>query len=327
MTTPSAVVTGGCGFLGSHLVETLLTRGFRVAAIDNLATASPSNPDYLRALPQARERLKIVEADVCKDWQTWLPRDFLGDTAPWVFHFASPASPPHYQRLGLETMWVNTLGLSQSLAAADALGGRVVFASTSEIYGDPEVTPQPESYRGCVNTWGPRACYDEAKRFGEALIYTHNLKHGTRHGAVRIFNTYGPRMNPADGRVVINFLVQALESAPLTIYGDGSQTRSFCYVEDLVEGILRFADSGHTGPMNIGNEREFTIRELAEKVRGLFPDRGLKIEHHEFPPDDPKRRRPNLTLARAELDWEPRIPLEDGLARMLDWLRTAPREA
>jgi len=199
---------------------------------------------------------------------------------------------------------------------------RVIFSSTSEIYGDPEVSPQPEDYRGCVNTQGPRSCYDESKRFGEALLYTHNLKYGTKHGLVRIFNTYGPRMNPADGRVVINFLAQALRGEALSVYGDGSQTRSFCYVDDLVAGILAYASSAQTRPINIGNEREFTILDLVEAVRALFPEKKLKVEHRALPQDDPRKRRPDLSLAKATLQWSPKIELKEGLSRMLDWLRT-----
>ena len=317
----TALVTGGCGFLGSHLTESLLKRGFRVVAVDNFCTGSRSNKTYLESLPQAAHNLRIVEADVCRPWKEWVPTDFTGKKAQWVFHFASPASPPHYQALGLETMWVNSRGLAESLAAADSLGARVVFSSTSEIYGDPAVTPQPESYRGNVNTWGPRACYDEAKRFGESLIYTHNLKYGTAHGAVRIFNTYGPRMNPADGRVVINLLLQALKGEALTVYGSGKQTRSFCYVDDLIAGILAFAASSHSGPMNIGNEREFTILELADKVQALFPGKKLEIQFKDLPKDDPTQRRPDISLAKKTLGWQPHLDLESGLTRMLAWLK------
>lgn len=318
----SAIVTGGCGFLGSHLCERLLAAGHRVVAIDDFSSGFRANKDYLLSLPGARERLVVVEADACAPWKTWVPQDLARGSLKWLFHFASPASPPHFERLNLEIMWVNSKGLNEALLAADALGGRVVFASTSEVYGDPEISPQPESYRGNVNTWGPRSCYDESKRFGESLIHSHNLRHGTKHGAVRIFNTYGPRMNPADGRVVVNLLLQALKGEDLTIYGDGAQTRSFCYVDDLVEGILRFAASPHTGPMNIGNDREFRILELAQKVQALFAERALKIRHLPMPKDDPKQRRPDLSFVRRELAWEPKISLEEGLPRMLAWLKT-----
>lgn len=294
-----------------------------MVAVDNFSSGARPNADALRALPGAAERLKIVEADVCQPWREWLPQGFVGTEAKWVFHFASPASPPHFERLNKEIMWVNSRGLDEALQAADHLRARVIFASTSEVYGDPEISPQPESYRGCVNTWGPRSCYDESKRFGEALIYSHNIRHGTKHGAVRIFNTYGPRMNPSDGRVVINLLLQALKGEKLTIYGTGKQTRSFCYVDDLVKGILAFAASGHTGPMNLGNEGEFSILELTEKVRALFPGKSLVVDHLPMPKDDPRQRRPDLTLARKTLAWEPQVKLEQGLVKMLAWLKDA----
>ncbi len=318
MTNSDAVlITGGAGFLGSHLSEHYLRKKVPVIAVDNFATGSRSNVDYLRSIDKDG-LFTFVEADVCKPWESWAPTKRPRLTK--VLHFASPASPPHYQRLGVETMWVNTLGLSNAMDLADHDKARVVFASTSEIYGDPEVTPQPETYRGCVNTWGPRSCYDEAKRFGEALIYTRNVLRGTNHGCVRIFNTYGPRMNPADGRVVINLLVQAIKKETLTIYGTGAQTRSFCYVDDLVAGITTFAATTHTGPVNIGNDKEFSILELTEKVRELFPDRKLNLDHLPLPKDDPQRRRPDLTLARKVLNWEPRVPLVEGLAKMRAWL-------
>lgn len=318
----TVLITGGAGFLGSHLAERYLNDGFNVIAIDNFATGRRENLKPLEDI--GKERFLFIEADVCKDWSTWkarIPSYWLAKLSD-CFHFASPASPPHYQRLGIETMWVNTLGLQNCLAFADEHKAHVTFASTSEIYGDPEISPQPESYRGWVNTWGPRACYDEAKRFGESLIYTWNLKHGTKHGAVRIFNTYGPRMNPVDGRVIINFLVQALNDQPLTIYGSGAQTRSFCYVDDLVEGIVTFARLKLSDPVNIGNESEFSILELAEMVREIFAEKNLKIEYHELPKDDPRQRRPDLTAAKKILSpWLPQVNLRTGLLKMIDWLK------
>ncbi len=322
----TVLITGGCGFLGSHLAESHLADGYRVVCVDNFSTADRRNESYLRSLPS--DRLTIVEADVIEAWSTWtssLPEEWLEDLA-YVFHFASPASPPLYQELALETMWVNSIGLSNALNFADRHGARVVYASTSEIYGDPEVSPQPETYRGSVNTLGPRSCYDESKRFGESLLFTHNWKKGTHHGLVRIFNTYGPRMNPVDGRVVINFLVQALRKQPLTIYGDGSQTRSFCYVDDLVRGIRAYARSSLQYPVNLGNPVEFTIRQLAEEVGKLFPDRTAEYTFHPFPQDDPRQRRPDISRAQAELGWEPSIPLAEGLQKMLQWLRSENQE-
>jgi nucleoside-diphosphate-sugar epimerase len=221
----------------------------------------------------------------------------------------------------LETMLVNSMGLLEAIRFADSHSARVVFASTSEIYGDPEVHPQPESYRGSVNTVGPRSCYDEAKRFGEALLYTMNLRNGTRHGIIRIFNTYGPRMKPLDGRVVINFLMQGLAGEDLTVYGNGAQTRSFCYVDDLVNGILAFAKSNELGPMNIGNDREFTVLQLAEAVQKLFPEKSLKLRQTDLPVDDPQQRRPDLSLAKSKLKWQPVVHLDAGLAKMLASLK------
>jgi nucleoside-diphosphate-sugar epimerase len=239
----------------------------------------------------------------------------------YVFHFASPASPPHYQRLGLETMWVNSVGLSLAMTFADQVGARVIFSSTSEIYGDPEISPQPETYWGNVNTLGPRSCYDESKRFGESLIYTYNLKNKTQHGLVRIFNTYGPRMNPNDGRVIINFLVQAMKGEALTVYGSGQQTRSFCYVDDLIEGIMKYAESPLTEPVNIGNDHEFTILEAAETVKKIFSDKKLKIEFQALPKDDPKQRKPDLSKAKKLLaPWSPKVSLAEGLRHVIKWL-------
>jgi nucleoside-diphosphate-sugar epimerase len=321
----SVLITGAGGFLGSHLTERFLNRGVRVIAVDNFSTGLPSNRDYLQSLSSAQDRLFFVEADVCQPWESWLKElpDFVTSTVTHVFHFASPASPPLYQELALETMWVNSIGTDRAMTFADSVGARVVFASTSEIYGDPEISPQPETYWGNVNTVGVRSCYDESKRFGESLIFTHNLKKKTKHGFVRIFNTYGPRMNPSDGRVVINLLVQAIQRQPLTVYGDGKQTRSFCYVDDLCAGIELYARSGMTEPVNIGNDREFTILELAQVVQKMFSDRDLKITFQPMPPDDPKKRRPDLKKAKLALSpWEPKISLEEGLTKMRTWLET-----
>ncbi|MBX2995620.1 MAG: NAD-dependent epimerase/dehydratase family protein [Bdellovibrionaceae bacterium] len=324
----NVLITGAGGFLGSHLTERLLKKGHRVIAVDNFCTGLKSNRPYLESLPEAQDRLFFVEADVTAPWEPWLKNlpDFVLKKVSHVLHFASPASPPLYQEMALETMWVNSIGTNRAMEFADGVGARVVFASTSEIYGDPDITPQPESYWGNVNTVGIRSCYDEAKRFGESLIFTHNLKKNTRHGFVRIFNTYGPRMNPSDGRVVINLLVQALDGKPLTIFGEGKQTRSFCYVDDLCAGIELYAQSELTEPVNIGNDREFTILELAQIVQRMFPEKKLDIRFMEMPKDDPRQRRPDLTKAKKHLQgWAPRIALEDGLVHMRRWLESQAR--
>lgn len=324
MELTGVLITGGGGFLGSHLAELYLRQGKQVVCVDNFCTGLKTNKSFLENLPEAKGRFQMIEADVSRPWSLWtnqiaIPKQQISH----VLHFASPASPPHYQRLSIETMWVNTIGLQEAMLFADAHQARTVFASTSEIYGDPEISPQPESYWGHVNTLGPRSCYDEAKRFGESLIYTHNQKYGTKHGMVRIFNTYGPRMNPNDGRVIINFLVQALKGQQLSVYGTGQQTRSFCYVDDLVAGIHRYATSDFREAINIGNETEFSILELAQTVREIFSDKNLKIEHFEMPKDDPKQRCPDLTKAKRELaPWSPQVSLKEGLQKMIRWLES-----
>lgn len=315
------VVTGAAGFLGSHLVEKACSTGNKVIGIDNFSTGQRKN--VLELQKSISDGFHFIEGDATNT-ETWKSVSLAssGSSIKTVFHFASPASPPHYQRLGLETMWVNSIGLKNALEFADHAGGRVVFASTSETYGDPLISPQPESYFGNVNTQGPRACYDEAKRFGEALIFTHNKLNKTNHGIVRIFNTYGPRMNPEDGRVIINFLVQGMKANSLSVYGDGTQTRSFCYVDDLVSAIWKFHETKELGPVNIGNDKEFTILELAKEVQGLFPASKLDLEFHPLPENDPKKRRPDLTLARMILSpWAPKVSLGEGLRMMLDWLQ------
>lgn len=316
----TVLITGGCGFLGSHLAETHLRQGDFVVCVDNFSTALKSNATFLKEL--GGDRVLVIEADVSKSWSEWagqIPAEKLSELG-LVYHFASPASPPLYQELAFETMDVNTDGLKQALSFADLYKARCVFASTSEIYGDPEVHPQAESYWGNVNTLGPRSCYDEAKRFGETILYTHNWKKGTKHGLVRIFNTYGPRMNPQDGRVVINFLVQAAKGEKLTVYGDGKQTRSFCYVDDLVAGIQAYAKSEETSPFNFGNQKEFTILELAQTVQEMFSEKKLELSHKAMPQDDPKQRCPDTTKARERFQWEAKVPLKEGLQKLYSWL-------
>jgi nucleoside-diphosphate-sugar epimerase len=323
MEIKGAIITGAAGFLGSHICEQFLLKGIPVIGVDNYITGTKSNVDFLKSIAP-KKYFVMIKADASKPWSKWLPdaKKKLGKIKiTHVFHFASPASPPIYQEHALETIWINSVGVNEALIAADQLKARVIFSSTSEIYGDPLEHPQKETYRGNVTTVGPRSCYDEAKRFGETLIYTHNWKKKTKHGMVRIFNTYGPRMNPYDGRVVINFLLQAQKNKDLTVYGDGSQTRSFCYVTDLIEGIIRYAKSDYTLPLNLGNEKEFSILELAETVQKMFPEKKLQIKFEALPKDDPTQRRPDLSLTKEKLNsWEPRVQLSEGLQLMSGWL-------
>ena len=306
----SVLITGVAGFLGSHLAEHYLKKGYRVVGLDNFSTGSHENIEYL----QQSSEFQFCEKDVCSDFKTWPEASGL----EFVFHFASPASPPHYQKLSIETLWANTKGLEQALFYADQHSARLIFASTSEVYGDPNVSPQPESYWGHVNSFGERSCYDEAKRFGEALIFSHNRRHTSGHGLVRIFNTYGPRMNPNDGRVVINFIQQALKNEPLTIYGDGNQTRSFCYVDDLISGITQYADSNYQSPVNLGNDTENSMLELANVVLQVSRSQSI-LNHLPLPIDDPKKRRPDLSLACAVLpNWKPKVPLAEGVLYMIE---------
>jgi dTDP-glucose 4,6-dehydratase len=301
------LVTGGAGFIGSHLCRTLLARGDEVIAVDNLVTGRRENIEDL----EHRSEFTFVREDVSKE----ITRI---DHVDMVLHFASPASPPEYLSLPLETLDVGSIGTRNALDVAHCHDARFVLASTSEIYGDPLVHPQSEDYYGNVNTIGPRAVYDEAKRFAETLTVTYHRLYGLRTGIVRIFNTYGPGLRPADGRVVSNFLVQAIDGKPLTVYGDGSQTRSFCYVDDEVRGILALADSDVLEPVNIGNEGEYTMLELAELVLEVTGS-SSEIVFEPLPVDDPTRRRPDLTRARTLLGWEPTVSLREGLARTHEW--------
>lgn len=320
----SVLITGGGGFLGSHLASRFLREGYSLILVDNFCTGLRSNKEIFS---QFKDQVQFLEKDVISPWSSWLSEvsaDRLRGLK-YIFHFASPASPPVYQKLNIETMWVNSLGLENCIQLADQYSAKVVFASTSEIYGDPAISPQPEEYWGNVNSMGPRSCYDEAKRFGEALIYSYNQRNKTRHGLVRIFNTYGPRMNPNDGRVIINLLVQGLQGHDLTVYGDGQQTRSFCYVDDLIAGISQYAEKDLLGPVNIGNPGEFTILELAKTVQKIFSEKKLKIVHLPLPADDPKRRCPDITKAKELLSpWQPKVSLDEGLSRMLEWLAKEP---
>jgi dTDP-glucose 4,6-dehydratase len=305
-----AVVTGGAGFLGSHLCDRLLAEGIEVVCIDNLLTGSLANIDHLFGRPG----FTFVKHDVTNYIHVPGRVDF-------VLHFASPASPVDYLELPIQTLKVGSLGTHKALGLAQAVGARFLLASTSEVYGDPLVHPQPESYWGNVNPVGPRGVYDEAKRFAEAMTMAYHRFHGVSTRIVRIFNTYGPRMRARDGRVVPAFVCQALAGEPLTVFGDGSQTRSFCYVDDLIEGVVRVLFSELHEPVNIGNPAEMTVLQFAEAIRRLTGNH-VPIEHRPLPVDDPKVRQPDITLARTRLGWQPRVPLEDGLARTVEYFRS-----
>jgi dTDP-glucose 4,6-dehydratase len=297
------VVTGGAGFLGSHLCEALLDRGDQVVGLDNLVTGNISNIEHLFGRPG----FTFNECDVSEF--VWVPGAVDG-----VLHFASPASPKDYLDMPIQTLKVGSLGTHNTLGLAKAKGARYFLASTSEVYGDPQVHPQQETYWGHVNPVGPRGVYDEAKRFAEAMTMAYHRYHGLEVRIVRIFNTYGERMRPLDGRVVSNFIIQALQGKPITIYGDGTQTRSFCYVADEVRGLLALFDSDQIGPVNIGNPNEFTIRELADIVIEVTGS-SSEIIHEPLPVDDPTQRKPDITLARTHLGWEPQVQLREGIER------------
>lgn len=304
------LVTGGSGFLGSHLCEQFLARGDEVLCIDNLITGTLANVAHLVDNPA----FTFIEHDV----STHIEIDGPVDS---ILHFASPASPIDYLEMPIQTLKVGSLGTHNALGLAKAKGARLLLASTSEVYGDPQVHPQTEEYWGHVNPIGPRGVYDEAKRFAEAITLAYHRTHGVDVAIVRIFNTYGPRMRPRDGRVVSNFLIQSLHGEPMTIYGDGKQTRSFCYVDDEIRGIIALLDSGEVGPINIGNPSEFTILELAEKVKKVVGG-DAEIVFEPLPTDDPTQRRPDITKAATLLGWEPKVDLVDGLERTADWMRS-----
>lgn len=304
------LITGAAGFLGSHLCDRFLAEGHEVTGMDNFATGSADNIAHLIG----NSRFRFVEHDVTNFI-------YVPDTLHGVLHFASPASPVDYLEMPIPTLKVGSLGTHKALGLAKAKGARFLLASTSEVYGDPQVHPQPETYWGNVNPVGPRGVYDEAKRFAEAMTMAYHRYHGMETRIVRIFNTYGPRMRPADGRVVSNFIVQALRGDPITIYGDGSQTRSFTYVDDLVEGIYRLFLSDRVAPTNVGNPNEFTVRQLAEKVVEQTGS-ASEIVFHPLPTDDPKVRQPDISRARAELNWEPKVELLEGLSRTIPYFRS-----
>ncbi len=303
------LITGAAGFLGSHLSDRLLADGHEVIGMDNLVTGSPDNIAHLIG----NSRFRFIQHDVTNFIYVDGPLD-------GILHFASPASPQDYLELPIQTLKVGSLGTHKALGLAKAKGARLLLASTSEVYGDPQVHPQPETYWGHVNPVGPRGVYDEAKRFAEAITMAYHRFHKVDTRIVRIFNTYGPRMRARDGRVVSNFVVQALGGEPLTIYGDGSQTRSFCFVSDLVDGIVRLFHSNETDPVNIGNPNEFTVRQLAEMTIKLTGS-SSRIVQQPLPTDDPKVRKPDITRARTLLGWDPAVSLEQGLQRTIEYFQ------
>jgi dTDP-glucose 4,6-dehydratase len=302
----TCVITGGAGFLGSHLCDELLARGNRVICVDNFETGSLANIEHIRD----PDRFLHVGVDIIEPY-------FIEEPVDFVYHLASPASPIDYLRLPLHTLKVGSYGTHHTLGLAKAKRARFLIASTSEVYGDPLEHPQSESYWGHVNPIGPRGVYDEAKRYAEALTMAYHRQQGVDTAIVRIFNTYGPRMRPHDGRAIPTFLRQALADRPITVFGDGSQTRSFCYVSDLINGIIALAESGHHSPVNVGNPDEFTLLELAETVKELTGS-GSEIIYEALPIDDPKQRKPDITLARELLSWSPKVSLREGLQRTIE---------
>jgi dTDP-glucose 4,6-dehydratase len=304
-----AAITGGAGFLGSHLCELLLEKGWEVLCLDNLVTGSDSNVAHLLPHPKFR----FARQDVSRYIEVPGPLDV-------VLHFASPASPPDYLKFPIQTLKVGALGTHNSLGLAMAKNARYLLASTSECYGDPQVSPQPESYWGHVNPVGPRGVYDESKRYAEAMTMAYHRYHGLDTRIVRIFNTYGPRMRLRDGRVVPAFIGQALAGKPLTVFGDGSQTRSFCYVSDLIDGIFKLAMSDFHEPVNIGNPREMTIKQFAEEIIRIIGAKS-KIEYKPLPVDDPKVRQPDISRARKVLGWEPKVEFDQGIKQTIEYFQ------
>jgi dTDP-glucose 4,6-dehydratase len=306
------VITGGAGFLGSHLCERMLRDGYEVLCLDNFLTGTPNNVEHLLG----NDRFRLLKVDVT-DWI------HISGQVDVVLHFASPASPADYLQLPIQTLKVGSVGTFHAVGLAQEKGARFLLASTSEVYGDPQVHPQPETYWGHVNPVGPRGVYDEAKRFAEAMTVAYRDHREVNAAIVRIFNTFGPRMRPDDGRAIPTFISQALRREPMTVAGDGSQTRSVCYVDDLVEGIVRLLQSNLPGPVNIGNPHELSVLQLAQLIRDLAGS-SSSIEFVALPQDDPLVRRPDITVATRDLGWTPKVDVEDGLRRTIDWFRTHP---
>ena len=313
MTTRSRktiLVTGGAGFLGSHLCERLLARGHDLICADNFFTGSRENIRHLLG----NDHFELIRHDIVEP---------LYVECDEIYNLACPASPVHYQENPIKTIKTSTVGMVNMLGLAKRVGARILQASTSEVYGDPDVHPQPESYRGNVNVLSPRACYDEGKRVAETLCMDYHRQNGVDIRIARIFNSYGPRMHPNDGRVVSNFIVQALQGKPITMYGSGQQTRSFCYVDDMIEGLIRLMQhSSFSGPLNLGNPHEITVKELANVILKLTKSKSRLVQKS-LPADDPKQRCPNIRLAKKHLGWRPRVPLERGLKNTIAWFRTA----
>jgi UDP-glucuronate decarboxylase len=307
------LVTGGVGFIGSHLIDRLMGAGHEVICLDNFFTGRKHNVQHWLSSP----RFELIRHDVT---------DPVRLEVDQIYHLACPASPVHYQYNPVKTIKTNVMGTLHLLGLAKRVKARFLLASTSEVYGDPEVHPQAEDYRGCVNPIGPRSCYDEGKRVAETLSFDYHRQNNVDIRVARIFNTYGPRMLENDGRVVSNFIVQALKGDAITVYGDGSQTRSFCYVSDLVEGLIRLMNGDCIGPVNLGNPDEYTVLQLAQKIQSMV-NPGADIQFKPLPQDDPRRRQPNITLAKQALGWEPMIPLEDGLQKTIEDFKSREKES
>jgi len=308
------LITGGAGFIGSHLCRRLLTEDNLIICVDNFITGSKENIEDLLCQPNFR----LINHDITQSL-------YIEEDLDWVLHFASPASPKDYLEQPIKTIKVGTLGTHNCLGITKAKKAKFFLASTSEIYGDPKVSPQPEEYFGNVNPIGPRSCYDEAKRAAEAMTFAYHRQHNINIRIARIFNTYGPFMRMDDGRIISNFIYQALTGQSITIYGDGSQTRSFCYIEDLIEGIVKFMQVDYIGPLNLGNPDEITVKELANKIIGLTNSKS-KIKFLPLPQDDPKQRQPDISKAKKLLKWEPRIPLDEGLKKTIPWFEKRIKE-
>ena len=301
------IITGGAGFIGSHLCDRFLADGHTVVCVDNMITGAHANIEHLKS----NARFQLLDHDISKPLE-------INGAIDFIFHFASPASPIDYLKLPIQTLKVGSLGTLNALGMAKAKKAKFFLASTSEVYGDPQVHPQKESYWGHVNPVGPRGVYDEAKRFAEALVMAYHRTHGVDTRIIRIFNTYGPRMRMQDGRAIPAFITQALKNEPISAFGDGSQTRSFGYIDDLVEGIVRLSRSSYHEPVNIGNPEEYTILQLAEKIIEFTKSKS-SVEFHPLPQDDPKQRCPDITVAKRELKWEPKIKLTEGLRPTIEW--------